>query len=178
MKIETARMHSPVGLLTIAAIDGRLVGLCFDGLWQRRERDLARRFPSCSFAIVADPAGAVSALARYFDGELDALGSLEVEMHGTPFQEAVWRELRRIPAGRTRTYAEVAQAVGAPSAVRAVGAANGANPVGIVVPCHRVIGSDGSLTGFAGGLEAKRWLLEHEGAASRGLWPAIPRPAA
>lgn len=178
MRIEVAQKNSPVGVLTIAAIDGRLAGLCFEGLWQRRERALARRFASCEIVATPDPAGAVTALGRYFDGDLDAFASLEVVMLGTPFQQAVWSELRRIPAGQTRTYAELARAIGAPTAVRAVGAANGANPVGIVVPCHRVIGSDGSLTGFAGGLAAKRWLLEHEGTAPRGLWPAATRPAA
>jgi methylated-DNA-[protein]-cysteine S-methyltransferase len=106
----------------------------------------------------------VTRLARYFDGEIDALADIEVETWGTPFQERVWRQLREIPAGQTRTYGEVAHAIGAPSAVRAVGAANGANPVAIVVPCHRVIGSDGKLTGFAGGIAGKRWLLEHEDA--------------
>jgi methylated-DNA-[protein]-cysteine S-methyltransferase len=95
-----------------------------------------------------------------------ALDAIEVDTGGTPFQQRVWQELRRIPAGSTRSYSEVARAIGRPSAVRAVAAANGANPVSIVIPCHRVIGADGSLTGYGGGLHRKRWLLAHERRAS------------
>lgn len=164
MKIEIADIASPVGNLTIAVAENRLVGLCFEGLWPRRRSALEKRDSGCTFARTGDPGGMASRLARYFDGDLGALASIDVETRGTPFQQSVWRQLRLIPAGQTRTYAEIARAIGAPTAVRAVGAANGANPVGIVVPCHRVIGSDGKLTGFAGGLPAKRWLLEHENA--------------
>ena len=84
-------------------------------------------------------------------------------MNGTPFQKRVWEALRTVPAGKTASYAELAVRVGSPAAVRAVGAANGANPVAIVVPCHRIIGSNGTLTGYGGGLERKTWLLRHEG---------------
>lgn len=164
MHITRCTLDSPVGRLTLAAHDDRLVGLCFEGLWERRERALLRLAPACRFTDASDPAGAASALGRYFDGDLRALDHLAVEFFGTPFQQRVWQELRRIPAGSTRSYGEIAAAIGAPSAVRAVGAANGANPVGIVVPCHRVIGAGGALTGFAGGLANKRWLLRHEGA--------------
>jgi len=164
MRIEIAEMTSPVGRLTIAAANQRLLGLCFDGLWERRRKTLEVRHGGCTFTHAADPAGVVSRLTRYFAGQLDALSDIEVESGGTPFQQSVWRQLRRIAPGQTRSYAEIAQAVGSPTAVRAVGAANGANPVGIVVPCHRVIGSSGKLTGFAGGLDAKRWLLDHEDA--------------
>jgi methylated-DNA-[protein]-cysteine S-methyltransferase len=103
------------------------------------------------------------ALEAYLDGELDAIDGLEVETAGTPFQRAVWAELRRIPVGTTLSYGALAARIGNPKAVRAVGLANGANPIGVVVPCHRVIGADGSLTGFGGGLPRKRWLLQHEG---------------
>jgi len=167
MKIEIAETSSPVGKLTIAVHDRRLVGLCFEGLWPRRRSALEKHAATCTFARAVDPAGVASRLARYFGGDLGALADIEVEGFGTPFQQNVWRQLRLIPTGQTRTYAEIARAIGAPTAVRAVGAANGANPVGIVVPCHRVIGSDGKLTGFAGGLPAKRWLLEHENAQLR-----------
>jgi methylated-DNA-[protein]-cysteine S-methyltransferase len=101
------------------------------------------------------------ALDAYFAGALDALSGLAVAPAGTPFQQRVWAALREIPAGRTWSYAQLAERVG--SVARAVGAANGANLVGIVIPCHRVIGADGGLVGYAGGLEAKRWLLRHEG---------------
>jgi methylated-DNA-[protein]-cysteine S-methyltransferase len=101
-------------------------------------------------------------LAAYMDGELAALDSLAVSTGGTTFQKQVWRALREIPTGTTTSYGELAKRIGRPSAVRAVGLANGANPIGIVVPCHRVIGANGSLTGYAGGLQRKRWLIAHE----------------
>jgi len=94
---------------------------------------------------------------------LPAIDDLEVATAGTTFQRDVWRELRRIPVGQTISYSELAQRIGRPKAVRAVGLANGANPVSIVVPCHRVIGANASLTGYGGGLHRKVWLLEHEG---------------
>jgi methylated-DNA-[protein]-cysteine S-methyltransferase len=103
-------------------------------------------------------------LSAYFAGELSALAGLTVLTGGTPFQRQVWAALRKIPIGKTTSYGALAQRIGRPNAIRAVGLANGANPVGVVIPCHRVIGADGSLTGYAGGLERKRWMLEHEGA--------------
>jgi methylated-DNA-[protein]-cysteine S-methyltransferase len=110
------------------------------------------------------PANVRDRLRAYFDGELNALAALSVVTGGTPFQREVWDALRRIPVGDTSSYGELAARLRRPRAVRAVGLANGANPVGVVVPCHRVIGADRSLTGYAGGLERKRWLLAHEGA--------------
>jgi methylated-DNA-[protein]-cysteine S-methyltransferase len=114
-----------------------------------------------------DPAGAVSALRAYFAGDLRALDTLAIDPMGTPFQLRVWTALRSVPAGHTASYADIAKAIGAPSSTRAVGAANGANPIAIVVPCHRIIGASGSLVGYGGGLERKRWLLEHEGVLLR-----------
>ena len=111
-------------------------------------------------------------IEEYFDGRRQDF-DLDVDGAGTEFQRLVWAELAKIPFGETRSYADVARAIGRPAAVRAVGAANGRNPIPIVVPCHRVIGADGSLTGFGGGLEAKRWLLELEGVLPVGqgeLW--------
>ena len=102
-------------------------------------------------------------LTAYFAGRLEAF-DVPVAPNGTDFQRRVWNMLRKIPFGSTISYAELARRVGNTAAVRAVGAANGRNPIPIIVPCHRVIGSDGSLTGFGGGIERKRWLLEHEGA--------------
>jgi methylated-DNA-[protein]-cysteine S-methyltransferase len=104
------------------------------------------------------------ALSAYFAGDLRALDSLEVAEGGTAFQRQVWAALRRIPAGAAWSYADLAREVGRPAAVRAVGQANGANPVGLVQPCHRVVASGGGLGGYAGGLERKSWLLAHEGA--------------
>jgi methylated-DNA-[protein]-cysteine S-methyltransferase len=101
-------------------------------------------------------------IRRYFAGELAAIDSLPVKTAGTAFQREVWRGLREIDCGTTISYATLAERIGRPAAVRAVGLANGANPVGIIVPCHRVIGANGSLTGYGGGIERKRWLLKHE----------------
>lgn len=105
---------------------------------------------------------AKQAIEAYFSGDLSAIESLRTKTYGTDFQRAVWAALREIPAGTTLSYGELAVRIGRPAAVRAVGAANGANPIPVVVPCHRVIGADASLTGFGGGLERKRWLLAHE----------------
>jgi methylated-DNA-[protein]-cysteine S-methyltransferase len=100
-------------------------------------------------------------LEEYFKGERKTF-DLPLSLNGTAFQRRVWEELRRIPFGETTSYSDIANAIGNPKSVRAVGTANGSNPVGIIVPCHRVIGRDGSLTGYAGGLPRKRWLLQHE----------------
>jgi methylated-DNA-[protein]-cysteine S-methyltransferase len=106
-------------------------------------------------------------LLAYLHGELTAIDSIPVETAGTAFQRSVWSELRRIPAGTTVSYGELAERIGRPEAVRAVGHANGSNPIGVVVPCHRVVGANGSLTGYGGGIERKRWLLQHERALPR-----------
>jgi methylated-DNA-[protein]-cysteine S-methyltransferase len=102
-------------------------------------------------------------MRRYFKGEIGVLKDLPVATAGTPFQTTVWKALRRIKSGTTISYAELARRIDKPRAVRAAGLANGQNPISIVVPCHRVIGSDGSLTGYGGGLSRKQWLLAHEG---------------
>lgn len=108
------------------------------------------------------PGALVASLADYFSGRLTALDMIPVATAGTEFQKIVWDALRKIKPGSTISYAELAKTIGRPNAMRAVGLANGANPIGIIVPCHRVIGSDGSLTGYAGGIERKQWLLNHE----------------
>jgi methylated-DNA-[protein]-cysteine S-methyltransferase len=167
MIVEWNHMDTPVGQITVAAHGGRLVALKFEGGWRRGREHIERNLPGYRFERTEDPAGAISRLRRYFGGEPGAFVGLEVELFGTKFQKAVWRQLRRIPAGQTRSYGEIAVAIGEPNAVRAVGAANGANPVAIVVPCHRVIGADGKLTGFGGGIPRKRWLLDHESAQLR-----------
>jgi O-6-methylguanine DNA methyltransferase len=122
-------------------------------------------------AIMEGPAPRAirAAIEAYFDGDLTAIDKLPVKTGGTPFQRDVWRLLRLIPAGKTTTYGKLAARLGVPNAARAVGMANGANPIGVIVPCHRVIGSDLSLTGYGGGLPRKQWLLTHEGAAFRAL---------
>ncbi|MFN7974890.1 MAG: methylated-DNA--[protein]-cysteine S-methyltransferase [Acidobacteriota bacterium] len=163
MILRTARIESPVGTLTLLSSDAGLCALSFDDEDAALERCLGR-FPGADVRRDADPAGAVRALAAYFAGDLAAIDRIPVDLGGTPFQASVWRELRCIPAGATRSYRDLAIAIGRPSATRAVGLANGQNPVAIVVPCHRVIGADGRLVGYGGGIPRKRWLLSHEGA--------------
>jgi methylated-DNA-[protein]-cysteine S-methyltransferase len=116
---------------------------------------------------VQNPHGLSAALAAYFAGDLRAIEGLPTVLRGTDFQRRVWSALLEIPCGETWSYGQLARHIGNPAAVRAVGLANGANPIGIVVPCHRVIGADGTLTGYGGGLERKRWLLAHERALRR-----------
>jgi methylated-DNA-[protein]-cysteine S-methyltransferase len=161
--LEVAEVDSPIGPLGVAAQDGVLVAVTFHGR-APLEAWAARVLGPCTLRDSEDPAGIRGPLRRFFAGELDALAYVRVRLHGTDFQRRTWEALRRIPPGTTWSYRRLAQELGAPRAVRAVGAANGQNPVPLVVPCHRVIGADGSLTGFGGGLERKRWLLQHEGA--------------
>jgi methylated-DNA-[protein]-cysteine S-methyltransferase len=151
-------LDTPIGRFAIV-VDalGRLRAAGFTEGHARMEKGLGERLEPAH-----DPNGLTSAVRAYFEGDLSALGDLPVAAGGTPFQQRVWAALREIPCGETRSYAEVARRIGKPAAVRAVGLANGSNPVGVVVPCHRVIGSNGSLTGYGGGIERKRWLLEHE----------------
>jgi methylated-DNA-[protein]-cysteine S-methyltransferase len=161
--VDLTTIDSPVGKLTVAA-RGR--GVClvhFGAATPRLRATLASWYPGAAIAPAKDPGGAVDVLRRYFDGDLQSLDEIEVDLHGTPFQRSVWTALRSVRAGTTLSYAQLAGRVGAPAAVRAVGAANGANPVAVILPCHRIIGSNGSLTGYGGGLERKRWLLDHEG---------------
>ncbi|MFB7109053.1 methylated-DNA--[protein]-cysteine S-methyltransferase [Streptomyces sp. NPDC056291] len=148
-------IDSPYDLLTLVADDGVLCGLYMT--------DQRHRPPEESFGEPDDgPFGeAVDQLAAYFTGELKEF-TVPLRLHGTPFQRTVWDQLRKIPYGETRSYGELATALGNPGASRAVGLANGKNPIGIIVPCHRVIGAGGSLTGYGGGLPRKRRLLDFE----------------
>jgi methylated-DNA-[protein]-cysteine S-methyltransferase len=158
-------LPSPLGpMLVVSDSLNRLRGLAWEDREDRLRRDLARIYRrEPQLARGAAPAATRRALQRYFAGKLQAIDEIPIETGGTPFQSNVWRALRRIPAGTTLTYGRMATRLKCPLAVRAVGFANGSNPICIVVPCHRLIGSDGSLTGYGGGLERKRWLLEHEG---------------
>jgi methylated-DNA-[protein]-cysteine S-methyltransferase len=153
-------IDSPIGPLTLTARDGALTGVHMHN--QRH----APVLPSTCERDDGPFADAVEQLRAYFAGELTAF-DLPLAMHGTEFQRRVWAGLLEIPYGETMSYGELAAHVGSPGASRAVGLANGRNPVAIVVPCHRVIGADGSLTGYGGGLERKTWLLEHEAAQAR-----------
>lgn len=156
-------VSSPIGRITFATHAGKVCGLGLGDGWPRIEACVARRFGARAIRRGEQPR-LRRALEAYFAGKIDALDSLEVDLGGTPFQAKVWKALRTVKAGRTASYGDIARRIGKPAAVRAVGLANGRNPVSLVVPCHRIIGSDGSLTGYGGGLDRKRWLLRHEGA--------------
>lgn len=162
--LRRVRVPTPAGAVVLVLRGSALAGLAFEDRWRGLSVSLARRFGKFTFKENLQAETVAEALRRYFAGDLHALDPIEVDTGGTAFQESVWRALRRIPAGTTWTYARLAREIGRPTATRAVAAANGANPVSIVIPCHRVIGSDGSLTGYGGGLPRKRWLLVHEGA--------------
>jgi len=154
---------SPLATLLLVTDDeGTLRALEFADLADRMHRLLQTYYGSYTLEEGAAPEPLKQALSAYFKGDLDALADVEVAMAGTPFQREVWSALRAIPAGTTVSYGQLAANLGRKEASRAVGAANGANPIPIVVPCHRVIGANGSLTGFGGGLPRKRWLLDHE----------------
>ena len=159
-------LETPVATLQIVVDpDAHLRVLDFDNDSPRTRRLMAIHYSGVPVVEGETPAAIRAALDRYFVGDLTALAGIPYRVAGTDFQRQVWQALTEIPAGETRTYSQQAARIGRPSAVRAVGLANGANPVGIVIPCHRVIGASGSLTGFGGGIERKRWLLAHEGAA-------------
>jgi methylated-DNA-[protein]-cysteine S-methyltransferase len=169
------RLPSPLGeLLVVADEAGRLRAIDWCDEERLRAR-LARSLGGGDFTLAPqrNPAGLTAALEAYFAGDLAVIDTLPVEAAGTPFQRAVWTALRGIACGTTVSYGEIARRIGQPGAMRAVGLANNSNPIPIVVPCHRVIGADGSLVGFGGGLDRKRWLLDHEGAGSRQLSLAI-----
>ncbi len=168
-------LDTPIGRLLIvyagAAAGDEVVYVDFDEDHDRCRRHMTRRYGACAIDRRSAPHPAHTALVRYFAGDIGALESVAVSPGGTETQRRVWSALRTIPAGRTLTYGRLAAQVGMPNGARAVGGINGFNPVPIVVPCHRVIGADGSLTGFGGGLDRKRWLLEHEGALELRLLP-------
>jgi methylated-DNA-[protein]-cysteine S-methyltransferase len=171
MTYREITMESPVGRLRLVAGEDALVGVFMDV--PARAPALAARDGRGHPVLVA----ADEQLAAWFAGAR-ARFELPLRPAGTPFQLAVWRELTEIPFGETRSYGEIAARLGQPTAARAVGAANGRNPIAIIVPCHRVIGASGALTGYGGGMERKRWLLEHERAVLRSLTPSPARPRA
>ena len=168
-ELQLDELDTPIGRLTLAAdAEGRLrlLGWHEGQEWMKRALRASTRGAKLSVRRVDDPHGLSAALRAYFRGQLDAIDALPVHSAGSDFQRRVWQALREIPCGQTWSYSQLARHIGNPAAVRAVGLANGANPIGIVVPCHRVIGADGTLTGYGGGLERKRWLLQHERARS------------
>src|SRR3954453_1824037 len=160
------RIATPIGEMALVADEaGALRAVDWTEHTDRTERLLRLHYgPHVVLEPRCDPYSLTTALRAYFAGELAIIDKLPVATSGTAFQRSVWATLRVIPCGTTISYGTLATRLGKPAAVRAVGLANGANPVGIVVPCHRVIGANGALTGYGGGLTRKRWLLQHEGA--------------
>lgn len=169
-ELEVTTMESPVGPLVVGARSGRVCMVAFASDAAAVLERLERHVGPQEQTEHDDPGGAVSALRRYFDGDLTAIDELEVDPIGTDFQQSVWAALRSVPVGETTSYGEIAAAIHSPGAVRAVGSANGANPIVVIVPCHRVVRSDGSLGGYGGGLDRKRWLLAHEHVGDASLW--------
>lgn len=162
-----ASIEGPIGtMLLIHDSEERLNALDFHD-YEARMRQLLMLQYGTQVALrrSSAPTAIAHAMAQYFAGDLAAIDQIPVASAGTTFQQEVWSALRAIPAGTTLSYGTLAQRLGRPKAFRAVGRANGANPISIVVPCHRLIGSDGSPTGYGGGIERKRWLLTHEGAS-------------
>jgi O-6-methylguanine DNA methyltransferase len=157
-KLET--FESPLGVMLLVSSADGVIALEFEGFSERMHRLIG----AAEFAIAPSPTGFRRRVEAYFTGDLGAVDDIPVHSVGTPFQTRVWQALRTIPPSRTITYGELAERIGKPTASRAVGHANSLNPVAIIQPCHRVIGAGGSLTGYAGGLERKHWLLRHEGA--------------
>lgn len=148
--MDHAAIETPAGIVEIGVEDGALVSL---------------EFVDVSEAMPDEPSGIAGRLRAYFGGDLGALADIPIRFdRGTRFQREVWEALRMIRVGETISYADLARRVGRPNAFRAVGSANGQNPIAVVVPCHRVIAADGTLGGYGGGLDRKRWLLAHEGA--------------
>jgi methylated-DNA-[protein]-cysteine S-methyltransferase len=183
MNVDLGILESPVGPIAVAWSGPTVLAAFMQEATRRSGWDpgyaavapearlrehLASRFRDVTWRR-DDDGEPIGALRRYFHGDVRAIGALEADPGGTPFQAEIWRRLRDIAPGETTTYGELARAAGRPEAARAVGGAVGANPIPVIIPCHRVVGSTGSLTGFGGGLPRKKWLLGHEGAIAREL---------
>ena len=171
MELSIDRFQTPLGELAVVADDaGTLYAVDWTEHGDRMAGLVERYHGTVRLRPASDPAGLTSRLRDYFGGNRTAIEGLRVAETGTPFQRRVWAALRDIPWGQTISYGELARRVGASAAVRAVGRANGANPVSIVVPCHRVIGANGTLTGYGGGMHRKEWLIAHERGSEPDLW--------
>lgn len=159
------RLDTPIGTaLLVHDAGGALCALDWTDYEARLAGSLRRFFGNAPLIDATAPIAIRDGLTRYFTGELTALDAISCRIPGTPFQNRVWTALRQIPAGTTRSYGALAAELGTPAAMRAVGHANGSNPLSVVVPCHRLIAASGALTGYGGGIARKRWLLRHEGA--------------
>jgi methylated-DNA-[protein]-cysteine S-methyltransferase len=164
MKLWLDRINSAIGIVFIVSDGKSLCAIDFSDYEDRMRKLLSQRYDEYELVERANPQGFSDRLRAYFDRDFTALDDLPVNPGGTEFQQRVWQALRSIPVGQTWTYGQLARHLGQPTASRAVGMANSLNPISIVLPCHRVVGANGKLTGYAGGLERKRWLLEHESA--------------
>jgi methylated-DNA-[protein]-cysteine S-methyltransferase len=175
MHLRLERWASPLSpLLLVTDDDGMLRVLEFADLESRMLRLLREHYGTYTLNDGPAPAAITRSLDAYFNGEIDALDDIPTATGGTPFQREVWRALRTILPGVTISYGQLAEKIGRAGSARAVGAANGANPIPIVVPCHRVIGANGTLTGFASGLPRKRWLLDHESRFAQNTATPVP----
>ena len=157
---EHCWLETPLGTMYLAIADGALREAGFVETWARPVQE--PEDGEGDSGLSAEAQGVRDAVAAYFEGDVEAIEEIEIDPQGTEFQVAVWRAIREVPAGKTVSYQDIARAVGKPSAYRAVGTATGRNPVGIAVPCHRIVRSDGGLGGYGGGLDRKEWFLEHE----------------
>jgi methylated-DNA-[protein]-cysteine S-methyltransferase len=167
------RLQTPIGVaLLVTDAEGILRALDWADYAPRMKELLRLHYGTVVLLEAQAPGDLVNALSAYFKGDLDRLGTIKWRVAGTPFQQKVWNALPKIPAGTTMTYGALALRLDAPNAMRAVGHANGSNPISVVVPCHRLIGANGALVKYGGGLSRKRWLLEHEGVV---LQPAAAR---
>jgi methylated-DNA-[protein]-cysteine S-methyltransferase len=177
--LQVELVSSPLGQLLLYSTGATVCCLDFLDLRSAIETRLKRRYGRAS-TVTGSGSEPARRLARYFEGDIAALDGIPIDPGGTPFQRDVWQAIRSVEPGTCRTYSWLAAAVGRPHAFRAVGGASSRNPIALVIPCHRVVGADGSLVGYAGGVERKRWLLRHErGRSTRGLrsgsWPTCGR---
>jgi methylated-DNA-[protein]-cysteine S-methyltransferase len=161
--LQFDRIASPIGTILLVVDNGQVCALDYEDYQQRMTALLRKHYGSFHLLDTSNPYGFSSKIQAYFAGDYTALDTIPVNTGGTDFQRTVWSTLRSIPAGTTMTYGTLAAKLGKPAASRAVGATNALNPVAIILPCHRVIGANSSLTGYAGGLARKQWLLQHEG---------------
>jgi methylated-DNA-[protein]-cysteine S-methyltransferase len=160
----TERIETPIGPMVLVVHDGVIVLLEFEDATDRIARQVKARFGDVELQKASNPFGLTDRIKAYFGGDIHAIDDLLTDGGGTDFERRVWAELRKIPAGKTVSYGDIARKLGDIQHSRAVGTANGKNPIAIVVPCHRVIGADGSMIGYGGGIARKEWLLRHEGA--------------
>lgn len=165
MLLQHAQVHSPLGTLHLHVQDEQLIALVWDTHRNRTMAHLERHLGPFTVETKPDLPAFTKPIRSYFNGDLDALDAIEVAPPGTPFQRTVWSALRTIPRGHTWSYRQLAESISRPKAYRAVAQANGHNPIPLIIPCHRVIASDGGIGGFSCGLDRKRWLLGHETAS-------------